>query len=41
METYGLEEGRGYERINLALPTEILRESLERLVNALKKREEA
>ena len=38
---YGLEEGRGYERINLALPTEILRESLERLVNALKKREEA
>src|SRR5699024_12281131 len=29
------EEGSGYERINLALPTEILRESLERLVSAL------
>lgn len=38
---YGLEEGSGYERINLALPTEILRESLERLVKALKEREEA
>lgn len=38
---YGLEEGSGYERINLALPTEILHESLERLVKALKEREEA
>lgn len=34
------EEGSGYERINLALPTEILRESLERLVGALKEHEQ-
>src|SRR5699024_5103216 len=33
------EEGSGFERINLALPTEILRESLERLADALKERE--
>ncbi|WP_028273168.1 MalY/PatB family protein [Atopococcus tabaci] len=32
-------EGSGYERINIALPTDALEEALERLVAALKKRE--
>lgn len=33
------EEGMGYERINLALPTDALEEALERLVKALKEKE--
>ena len=35
------QEGSGFERINLALPTDILRESLERLVDALKEHTQA
>src|SRR5699024_5813322 len=37
---YGLVEGSGFERINLALPTNILQETLERLLTALKERDQ-
>ena len=32
------ESGSGFERFNIACPTEILKKHLERLINALKKR---